>query len=60
MNVRIEKLESMRVASVRAVGEHPEPEAWEKLKAWAEPKGINDSLAPEADVFFDLYLPIEN
>jgi DNA gyrase inhibitor GyrI len=30
----------MRVASVRVVSEHPESEAWEKLKAWAEPKGL--------------------
>jgi DNA gyrase inhibitor GyrI len=39
-NVRIEKLEPMRVASVRVVGAQPESEAWERLKAWAEPRGL--------------------
>jgi DNA gyrase inhibitor GyrI len=38
--VRIEKLEAMQVASVRAVGETPELDAWEKLNAWAEPRGL--------------------
>lgn len=36
LNVRIEKMEPMRVASVKVVSEHPETEAWERLKAWAE------------------------
>ncbi len=40
LNVRIEKMEPMRVASICVVSEHPEMEAWEKLKAWAEPKGL--------------------
>ncbi len=40
MNVRIEELGPMRVASVRVVSEHPEKEAWERLKAWAEPRGL--------------------
>jgi DNA gyrase inhibitor GyrI len=40
VNVRIEKLEPMRVASVKVVSEHPEAEAWEKLKGWAEPRGL--------------------
>ncbi len=40
LNVRIEKLGSMRVASVRVVSEHPESEAWEILKAWAGPRGL--------------------
>lgn len=30
----------MRVASVRVVSAHPETEAWERLKAWAEPRGL--------------------
>jgi len=30
----------MRVASVHVVSEHPEAEAWERLKAWAEPRGL--------------------
>jgi DNA gyrase inhibitor GyrI len=40
LNVRIETLEPMRVATVNVVSEHPETEAWERLKAWAEPKGL--------------------
>jgi DNA gyrase inhibitor GyrI len=40
LNVRIETLEPMRVASVNVVSEHPETEAWERLKAWAEPRGL--------------------
>ncbi len=40
LNVRIERLEPMRVASVQVVSERPETEAWEKLKAWAEPQGL--------------------
>ncbi len=39
-DLRIVKLEPMRVASARAFGEHPESEAWEKLRAWAEPRGL--------------------
>ncbi len=40
LNMRIEKLAPMRVASVHVVSEHPEAEAWEKLRAWAEPRGL--------------------
>ena len=40
LNVRIEQLAPMRVASVRVVSEHPEAEAWARLKAWADPKGL--------------------
>jgi DNA gyrase inhibitor GyrI len=35
----------MRVASVHGFGESPEPVAWEKLIAWAKPKGYLDDLA---------------
>lgn len=42
IDVRIEKLAPMRVASVRAIGESPEPDAWGKLRAWAEPMGLLD------------------
>jgi DNA gyrase inhibitor GyrI len=42
--VRIVKLEPMTVASARAVGQSPEPQAWEELRAWAEPKGLLDDL----------------
>jgi DNA gyrase inhibitor GyrI/DNA-binding HxlR family transcriptional regulator len=40
LDVRIVGLEPMRVASVRAVSETPERDAWAKMRAWAEPKGL--------------------
>jgi hypothetical protein len=40
LEVRIVKLPPMRVAYVRAISETPEREAWEKMRAWAEPKGM--------------------
>ncbi len=40
MDVRIERLPAMRVASARAVGPAPEMEAWARLRAWAEPAGL--------------------
>ncbi|UCH10486.1 MAG: GyrI-like domain-containing protein [Fidelibacterota bacterium] len=40
LDVRIVRLEPMRVASVRAMGMNPENDAWEQLRAWAEPKGL--------------------
>ncbi|MFQ5789311.1 MAG: GyrI-like domain-containing protein [Acidobacteriota bacterium] len=45
LEVRIVRLEPMRVASVRAVSETPERDAWEKMRAWAGPKGLLDDLA---------------
>jgi DNA gyrase inhibitor GyrI len=42
--VRIEKLEPMRVASVRIVSEHPEAAAWQLLREWAEPRGLLKDL----------------
>ena len=40
LEVRIVRLEPMRVASVRAFGESPEREAWDRLRHWAEPRGL--------------------
>jgi DNA gyrase inhibitor GyrI len=40
--VRIERLDPMRVACFRAVGETPERDAWAKLRAWADPQGLLD------------------
>ena len=40
LDVRIVKLEPMRVASAHALGESPEHDAIEKLIAWAKPKGL--------------------
>ena len=44
LDVKIERLEPMWVASAHIVGERPEREAWARLRAWAEPKGLLDSL----------------
>jgi DNA gyrase inhibitor GyrI len=40
MKVNIVKLAPMRVASARVLSETPERDAWEKLRAWAKPKGL--------------------
>jgi DNA gyrase inhibitor GyrI len=40
LEVRIVRLEPMRVASVHGFGESPEEEAWRKLEAWAKSKGL--------------------
>lgn len=42
--VKIVELEPMRVASVQAVSETPEHDAWEKMRAWAEPKGLLEDI----------------
>lgn len=44
-NVKIVKLEPMRVASVYAFGTSPEEEAWKKLETWAKLAGIWDNRA---------------
>ncbi len=38
--VRIEKLEPMHIASVRVISKTPEQDAWKKMRAWAEPRGL--------------------
>ena len=40
LEVRIERLNPMRVAWVRVAGRNPEQQAWTKLCAWAEPRGL--------------------
>ncbi len=42
--VQVVELEPMRIASVRAFSESPENDAWEKMRAWAEPQGLLDDL----------------
>jgi DNA gyrase inhibitor GyrI len=44
MDVRIVRLEPMRVASVRAVGEAPETDAWNRMRSWSEPRGMLHDL----------------
>lgn len=53
LDVRIVKLEPMRVASVWGFGESPESEAWQKLEAWARPKGLLDDPEKHAIFGFD-------
>ena len=38
--IRVERLPSMTVASVRAFGTNPEAEAWDRLKRWADEHGF--------------------
>jgi DNA gyrase inhibitor GyrI len=40
LEVRIENLPEMWVASVVAYGESPEAEAWQRMRAWAVSKGL--------------------
>jgi DNA gyrase inhibitor GyrI len=44
MNVRIVKLEPVRVACASGFGAGPETQAWDKLKAWMRRKGLMDDL----------------
>jgi len=44
LQVRIVRLEPMRVASAHAYSASPEHDAWEVLMAWARPKGFTDDL----------------
>ena len=53
--MRIQRLEPMRVASVRVVSETPERDAWRKLRAWAESKGLLDD--PESHPIFGFNNP---
>ncbi|MBN1483659.1 MAG: effector binding domain-containing protein [Chloroflexia bacterium] len=42
LDVRMVELEPMRVASFWGFGPNPEEKAWEKLLAWARPRGLLD------------------
>jgi DNA gyrase inhibitor GyrI/DNA-binding HxlR family transcriptional regulator len=44
LKVRIVRLEPMHVASVRAISQTPEHDAWEKMRAWAESTGLLEDL----------------
>ena len=55
LEVRIIKLEPMRVASLHGFGEQPETAAWEKLQAWAGPQGLLDD--PERHRIFGFNNP---
>lgn len=45
IQVDIVKLEPMHVASVQATSTTPERDAWSKMRAWAEPKGLLEDTA---------------
>jgi DNA gyrase inhibitor GyrI len=55
MDVRIVKLEPMRVASIWGFGKEPESSAFAKLDAWAGSKGIRDN--PEKHRIFGFNNP---
>ena len=44
LDVKIVRLDPMHVASVRAISEEPEHDAWLKLQEWAEPRGLLGDL----------------
>ena len=47
IDVRIVKLEPMRIASALGFGTNPEAEAWKRLLDWAEKNGVfEDAAAP--------------
>ncbi len=50
LSVKVMRLEPMRVASVRVISANPEKDAWEKMRGWAEPRGLLDD-AEEQRIF---------
>ena len=44
LEVSVVTLAPMTVAATRAVSASPERDAWEKLRAWAEPRGLLDDI----------------
>jgi DNA gyrase inhibitor GyrI len=55
IDVRVVRLEPLRVASVPGFGPSPEAQAWEKLMAWARAQGLADKL--KAHRFFGFNNP---
>lgn len=45
LDVRIIRLEPMRVASIHGFGANPEEKAWQKLEEWAQPRKLFDDPA---------------
>lgn len=43
-NIRIVELEPMHVASVRVISTSPEYDAWQRMKAWAQPRKLLENL----------------
>lgn len=44
LEVHIERLEPMRVASVRVISQTPERDAWEKMQIWAQSEGLFEDI----------------
>ena len=44
LEVKIVRLEPMRVASVQVTSASPEQDAWDALRSWAEPRGLLNDL----------------
>jgi DNA gyrase inhibitor GyrI len=55
LDVRIVKLEKMRVASFLGFGPSPEEEAWNKLNTWVKPRGYQEN--PEQHPIFGFNNP---
>jgi DNA gyrase inhibitor GyrI len=55
IDVRVVRLEPLRVASAPGFGPSPEAQAWEKLMAWARAQGLADKL--KAHRFFGFNNP---
>jgi AraC family transcriptional regulator len=55
LNVKIVKLEPMQVISMYGFGQGPEGQAWDKLRAWLEQKGMMADL--KAHRFFGFNNP---
>lgn len=53
LDVKIVELESMHVASAQAIGDSPEDKAWNKMRAWAEPRGLLEDLEEHPVFGFD-------
>jgi DNA gyrase inhibitor GyrI len=58
--ITVTSLGPMRVASVRVISKSPERTAWEKIKAWAEPKGLLDDANAHPVYGFDNPLPCKD
>jgi len=40
LEIHIERLPPLRIARFHATGQHPENDAWKRLREWAEPLGL--------------------
>jgi len=60
LKVNITKLEPMHVASVRVISETPAHDSWEKMRAWAAPKGLLEDLDKHPVFGFNNPDPVPN